>query len=115
MVDRRTFTTLLAGTIAAPKASFAQNSATRHVFYSAVGPELTLYGVDVDDAALVRHGTVSAPANIQYAWPHPSKRYLYVVSSNGGPASSGGPGDKHVANGFKIDPATGALTPPGGG
>ena len=37
MVDRRTFTTLLAGTIAAPTASFAQNSAARHVFYSAVG------------------------------------------------------------------------------
>ena len=113
MVDRRTFTTLLAGTIAAPKASFAQNAAARHVFYSAVGPELTLYGVDVDDAALVRHGTVSAPANIQYAWPHPSKRYLYVVSSNGGPSSSGTAGNKHAANAFKIDPSTGALTPHG--
>jgi 6-phosphogluconolactonase len=113
MVDRRTFTTLLAGTIAAPKASFAQNAAARHVFYSAVGPELTLYGVDVDDAALVRHGTVSAPANIQYAWPHPSKRYLYVVSSNGGPSSSGTARNKHAANAFKIDPSTGALTPHG--
>jgi 6-phosphogluconolactonase len=114
MVDRRTFTTLLAGTIAAPKASFAQNSAARHVFYSAVGPELTLYSIDVDNAALARHGTVSTPANIQYAWPHPSKRYLYVVSSNGGPGSAGVAGDKHVANAFKIDPATGALTPHGG-
>src|ERR1700731_2197235 len=111
MVDRRTFTALLAGTLAAPKAAFAQNSMTRNVFYSAVGSELTLYGVDVDNAALVRQGTVSTPTGIQYAWPHPSKRYLYVVSSNGGPASSGGPGDKHVANAFKIDPATGALTP----
>lgn len=114
MVDRRTFTTLLAGTIAAPKASFAQNSAAVNVFYSAVGPELTLYGVDVDSAALVRHGTVSTPANIQYAWPHPSKRYLYVVSSNGGPGSAGVAGDKHVANAFKIDPSSGALTPHGG-
>ena len=87
MVDRRTFTTLLAGTVAAPKASFGQNSPARHVFYSAVGPELTLYGVDLDNAALVKQGTVSTPANIQYAWPHPSKRYLYVVSSNGGPGS----------------------------
>jgi len=113
MVDRRTFTALLAGTLAAPKATFAQNSMTRNVFYSAVGPELTLYSVDVDNAALVRQGTVSTPTGIQYAWPHPSKRYLYVVSSNGGPASSGGPGDKHVANAFKIDPATGALTPHG--
>jgi 6-phosphogluconolactonase (cycloisomerase 2 family) len=114
MVDRRTFTTLLAGTIAAPRASFAQNSALKQLFYSAVGPELTLYSVDVDNAALVKQGTVSTPVSIQYVWPHPSKRYLYVVSSNGGPASSGGPGDKHAANVFKIDPATGALTPHGG-
>ena len=111
MVDRRTFTTLLAGTIAAPTATFAQNSAAKKAFYSAVGPELTLYSVDVDDAALVRQGTVSAPANIQYAWPHPSKRYLYVVSSNGGPSSSGTAGDKHAANAFRIDPSSGALTP----
>jgi 6-phosphogluconolactonase len=114
MIDRRTFTALLAGTIAAPETSFAQNSAGRQMFYSAVGPELTLYSVDVDNAALVKQGMVSTPANIQYAWPHPSKRYLYVVSSNGGPGSAGVAGDTHVANAFRIDPATGALTPHGG-
>jgi 6-phosphogluconolactonase (cycloisomerase 2 family) len=113
MVDRRTFTTLLVGGIAAPKASFAQNSKAINVFYSAVGPELTLYGVDVDNAALVKRDTVSAPANIQYAWPHPSKHYLYVVSSNGGPGSAGVAGDRHFASAFKIDSATGALTPHG--
>jgi 6-phosphogluconolactonase len=113
MVDRRTFTTLVAATIAAPKTTFAQSSMMRSVFYSAVGPELTLYSVDVDNAALVKQGTVSTPANIQYGWPHPSKRYLYVVSSNGGPGGTGGAGDTHTANVFKIDPATGALTPHG--
>jgi len=46
MVDRRTFTTLLAGTIAAPKASFAQSAKATSAFYSAIGPELTLYSVD---------------------------------------------------------------------
>jgi 6-phosphogluconolactonase len=85
----------------------------RNVFYAAIGPELTLYSVDVDDAELVRRDTVSTPANVQYAWPHPSKQYLYVVSSNGGPGSSGVIGDTHVASAFKIDPATGALTPDG--
>src|ERR1700688_2812645 len=106
MVDRRTFTALLAGTLAAPKATFAQNSMTRNVFYSAVGPELTLYSVDVDNAALVKQGTVSTPTGIQYAWPHPSRRYLYVVSSNGGPQLTG---DTHRANALAIDPATGTL------
>jgi 6-phosphogluconolactonase len=85
----------------------------RNVFYSGIGRELTLYSVDVDNAALVKRDTVSTPANIQYAWPHPSKQYLYVVSSNGGPGSSGVVGDTHVASAFRIDPATGALTPHG--
>src|ERR1700733_14884186 len=120
MVDRRTFTALLAGTIVAPRASFGQSSMTaRNVFYASAGPELSLYSVDVDGAALVKRGTVSPPANIQYAWPHPSKQYLYVVSSDGGPGSSGAVGTaqgtggaKHIANVFRIDSA-GALTPYG--
>jgi 6-phosphogluconolactonase len=113
MVDRRTFTTLLAATIAAPAASFGQAMARKNVFYSAVGPELTAYGIDVENAALSKQGTVSTPANIQYAWPHPSRRYLYVVSSNGGPTAGDVAGSTHVANAFAIDPATGALRPHG--
>jgi len=50
------------------------------------------------------------PANVQYAWPHPSKQFFYVASSNGGP---GVVGDKHLANYFRIDPASGALQPHG--
>src|SRR3984885_11241382 len=114
MVDRRTFTALLAGTIVAPRASFGQSSMTaKNVFYASTGPELTLYSVDVDGAALVKRDTVSTAANIQYAWPHPSKQYLYVVSSDGGPGSAGVAGNKHLANAFRIDPASGALTPHG--
>src|SRR3984885_3472034 len=76
------------------------------VYYASVGPVLTPYDTDVETAALTGHGSVTLPANIQYAWPHPSKRFLYVVSSNGGP----GPiGDKHFASALTIDPATGAL------
>jgi 6-phosphogluconolactonase len=113
MVDRRTFTALLAGTIAAPTLAFGKNMTSKNVFYSAVGPELTLYGVDVDKAELTKQGSVSTPANIQYAWPHPSKKYLYVVSSSGGPAAGDITGSVHVANAFMIDPATGALKPHG--
>jgi 6-phosphogluconolactonase len=114
MVDRRTFTVLLAGAMTAPKTALAMNSRNKSVFYSAVGPELTHYDVDVDNATLERRGTVSTPANIQYAWPHPSKQYLYVVSSNGGPGASGNKGDTHTANAFAIDAATGTLAPHGG-
>jgi 6-phosphogluconolactonase len=78
------------------------------IYYASVGPELTAYDIDVDGAALTKRSTVTLPANIQYAWPHPSRRYLYVVSSNGGPG--GLVGDTHRANALTIDPATGALT-----
>src|SRR6185369_2568176 len=45
--------------------------------------------------------------NVQYAWPHPSKKYFFVVSSDGGP---GVIGTRHFAHAFRIDPVTGALT-----
>jgi 6-phosphogluconolactonase len=80
------------------------------VYYTAIGPELGAFDVDADDAALARRGTVTLPANIQYAWPHPSQRHLYVASSNGGPRVAG---DRHFANALKIDPATGSLQPHG--
>jgi 6-phosphogluconolactonase (cycloisomerase 2 family) len=76
------------------------------ICYASIGPELHLYDVDADSAALSRRGAITLPANIQYAWPHPSRRYLYVVSSNGGPGVAG---DKHYANALLMDPATGAL------
>jgi 6-phosphogluconolactonase (cycloisomerase 2 family) len=83
---------------------------TRTVFYASVGPELACYEVDVAGAALQQRGAVTLPANVQYAWPHPSKRYLYVVSSNGGPGVAG---DIHLASAFRVDPASGALAPHG--
>jgi len=111
MINRRTFTALLAGTAAAPTFAWSQTM-KKSVFYGSVGPELTLYDIDVEGAVLAKRGTVSTPgANIQYVWPHPSKRYLYVVSSDGGPGTI--PGTKHIAQAFRIDPASGALTPHG--
>src|SRR5947209_3660172 len=83
------------------------------IFYTSVGPDLTLFDSDIADAALIKRGAVALPANIQYAWPHPSRQYFYVVSSNGGPGSAGITGDKHYANAFRVDPASGALQPHG--
>jgi len=76
------------------------------VYCASVGPALTRFDLDIDGATLVKKATLTLPANIQYAWPHPSRRYLYVVSSNGGPGVAG---DKHVASALLIDAATGAL------
>jgi 6-phosphogluconolactonase len=76
------------------------------VYYASIGPELSLYDIDIDGAALIKRSAVTLPANIQYVWPHPSRRYLYAVSSNGGPQVTG---DTHRANALTIDQATGAL------
>lgn len=77
--------------------------------YRSVGEELVHYEVDVDGAALVKRTAVTLPAKVQYAWPHPSRQYLYLASSDGGPGSSGIKGDKHHVSALRIDPATGAL------
>jgi len=82
----------------------------RTVFYASVGPLLKIFEVDVEAAELHQRGAVTVAANIQYAWPHPSRRYLYVVSSNGSPGIRG---DKHFANAFVIDPTNGDLSPHG--
>jgi 6-phosphogluconolactonase (cycloisomerase 2 family) len=114
MMTRRTFTTLLAGMAGiatAPRVGWSQTTMPKTVLYSSVGPELTLFDLDAATATLTTRGAVTLPANIQYAWPHPSARYLYVVSSNGGPGTI--PGDTHLASAFRVDSSTGTLAPHG--
>jgi 6-phosphogluconolactonase len=81
--------------------------------YASVGPQLTQYEVNVDDATLTRRGTVSLPANVHYAWPHASRKYLYVASSNSASGIGGFVGDKHHVSALRIDDTTGALAPHG--
>lgn len=82
----------------------------RAALYSAVGEELTHYDIDVEGAALGRRKTIKVPAVVQYAWPHPSKRYLYVATSNRG---AGMKADFNHVSTLRIDPESGALTPHG--
>src|ERR1700761_9535137 len=84
----------------------AQNTGSRTAYYASIGPALTLFDIDVENTTLTKRGTVTLPANVQYAWVHPSRRFLYVVSSNGGPGIAG---DKHFAHAFAIDPVSGDL------
>jgi 6-phosphogluconolactonase len=76
------------------------------VLYSGVGPELSFYGVDVAAAALLKRGAVELLSNVQYAWPHPSRRFLYVSSSDGGPGQRG---NKHYVTAFSVDQVSGEL------
>ncbi len=83
------------------------------VVYASVGPELTQYDLDVENATMSRHGTVTLPANVHYAWPHATRQYLYVASSDSASGIGGPVGHRHNVSAFRIDPATGALTPHG--
>jgi 6-phosphogluconolactonase len=109
MIDRRTFTALLAGSVAAPRTAWSQSMPHKAVFYASVGPALTLYHLDVEKAALSRQTTIQLPANVQYAWPHPSAHFLYVASSSGGPGSAGVQGTEHYLTALRVDPATGVV------
>jgi 6-phosphogluconolactonase (cycloisomerase 2 family) len=109
MLDRRTFLSLVAGSIAAPRLTSAQPASRKVALYANVGPDLTHYDVDVEGAALTKRGTVTLPAGVQYAWPHASRRYLYVATSSSA-SGYGKPGTEHHVTAFRIDPASGALT-----
>src|SRR6266550_3240443 len=112
MFSRRTFLSLVAGSIAAPGLSSAQPASGKVALYANVGADLTHYDVDVASAELIKRETVTLPAGVQYAWPHASRRYLYVASSSSAPGY-GTAGTEHHVTAFLIDPATGALTPHG--
>jgi 6-phosphogluconolactonase (cycloisomerase 2 family) len=114
MLNRRDATLLLAAA-AVPGLAWAQGAAAPTFFYASTGPDLTLYHLDVAQAVLNRKSAVILPANIQYAWPHPSKKYLYVASSNVTVSGSLAvkPGTKHYVTTFAVNAADGTLTPTG--
>jgi 6-phosphogluconolactonase (cycloisomerase 2 family) len=80
--------------------------------YANVGADLTHYDVDVASAVLTKRATVTLPAGVQYAWPHFSRRYLYVATSSSA-SGYGAAGTEHHVTALRIDPASGALTPHG--
>jgi 6-phosphogluconolactonase (cycloisomerase 2 family) len=114
MISRRAFTGLMASSVAFGSSVWAQSPQAKTVFFASVGPVLTLYDIDAGGAVLTARGSVTLPANVQYAWPHPSRRYFYVTSSNGQPGGGDAPkGDVHSLNAFTLDPTTGRLSPHG--
>jgi len=110
MLTRRSVTALLAtASVTTPMGAWGAGARTGAVFYNAVGPTLTCWHADISAASLDRQGSVTVPARIQYVWRHPVKMILYVASSNFVPM--GDAGGLHHLTAFRIDPASGALSP----
>src|SRR5258706_1474717 len=112
MFSRRAVLSMVAGGIAAPRMASEQPASGKVALYANVGADLTNYDVDAAGAALIKRATVTLPAGVQYAWPHVSRRYLYVASSSSA-SGYGKAGTEHHVTAFHIDPASGALTPHG--
>jgi 6-phosphogluconolactonase len=112
-MNRRTFNMLLASAAAGSLAGCASGTGRgsggrRTVLYQSVGDQLTHWDVDVDAAALTRRASITLPSNVQYVWPHPSRQYLYVSTSDAASGNAPNPGSVHRLCAVKID-ATGAL------
>jgi len=67
MFSRRTFLSLVAGSMAAPGLASAQPASQKVALYANVGADLTHYDVDVAGAELIKRETVTLPAAVQYA------------------------------------------------
>jgi 6-phosphogluconolactonase len=87
----------------------AKPASQKVALYANVGADLTHYDVDVAGAELIKRETITLPARVQYAWPHASRRYLYVASSSSAPGH-GTPGSEHHVTALRIDPESGGLT-----
>lgn len=75
-------------------------------FYASLGPQLIRYDLDVKEARLTRKAQTTLPVNLQYAWPHPDRRTLYVIVSDRNPPDGG---HVHYAMAFRVG-ADGSLT-----
>ncbi|HTQ35014.1 MAG TPA: beta-propeller fold lactonase family protein [Stellaceae bacterium] len=84
-------------------------SAAKLALYASVANSLTHYDIDVAEATLTPRAAVALPANVQYAWPHATRPFLYVATSDS--ASGMGPaGTNHHMSALRIDTDSGALS-----
>jgi 6-phosphogluconolactonase (cycloisomerase 2 family) len=81
----------------------AGGSSGRVALYASAGRTLAHFALDPGSAGLTPQGTVTLPDNVQYAWPHPDGRTLYVAWSNGVD------GDHHGVSALRIDIVRGGL------
>src|SRR5437870_1162707 len=111
-MNRRTFNIVLATAAASSLVGCASAAGPggrrRTLLYQSVGEQLTHWDVDVDNAALTPRASIRMPSNVQYVWPHPSRPYLYVSTSDAASGNAPNPGTVHRLCAVRVD-ASGAL------
>jgi 6-phosphogluconolactonase len=103
---------IIAVVVGATTAGQSQSStpsrpAGRDFMYASHGPELATYVLGATDGSITKMSSVMLPFTVQYVWPHPSKKFVYVGWSNGMQ------GDRHGVTAYSVNGSTGALTPHG--
>jgi 6-phosphogluconolactonase (cycloisomerase 2 family) len=84
-----------------------ESESPKQSLYASTGAILTQYDVNVKEATLTSLSSVTLPRNVQYAWPDPSHRVLYVAWSAG--TNDRVLGEQGISS-FRIDKKSGALT-----
>lgn len=67
----------------------------RTVLYQSVGAVLAHFDVDIEAATLTRRTSITLPSNVQYVWPHPSRKFVYVSTSDAASGNTPVPGVMH--------------------
>jgi 6-phosphogluconolactonase (cycloisomerase 2 family) len=109
-LNRRSFTAQVAAAAAFPAVTLALPRSLP--FYASIGPSLIRYDLDMSALTLSARSSVRLPSNVQYAWPHPGRRFLYVVASNTKPGGLDPDAGGHCAQVYRVA-ANGALIPHG--
>jgi hypothetical protein len=84
---------------AGPKAETAPE---RVALYNSVGDAVPHWEVDVGAATLTKRGTLKLPSTVQYGWPHPSNRFIYVSSTDSKRGSKSITGQAHFLTALRV-------------
>lgn len=110
MLNRRLFSAALGGATIFPAiCPPLARAQTTLPFYSSTGPKLTRYVLDANAATVTEAQSVTLPSNVQYAWPDPTRRFLYVAASNNIPGGLSPEIGGHFVQTYRVD-GDGALT-----
>lgn len=104
----RIFNPALAGAATATSVGGATVQHSQIALYQSVGAQLRHFDIDVDGMTLAPRLALSMPSNVQYVWPHPSRRFLYVSTSDRASGNAPVPGKVHRLCALRVD-ASGAL------
>src|SRR5262245_15502760 len=99
---------LLFQATSSPPTVLAAGAGPNEYLYGSVGAVLTQYLVDIENAELLAQRSVTLPFGVQYAWPDPSHKVLYVAWARR--SGVDGPTGEQGVTALRIDPATGALS-----